>query len=305
MWHLDDPVADPAALATLVICEAARPTTTVLLSGIGAEELFAGYPRHRAALLGEHYQRIPRWLRAEVVEPLAARLPAGRPGRLLGPSRKARKFVRGASLPFEERYLSFSSYFDGAETAALVPGAAGIDPWDRHRTVLERTRGQHPLRRMTHLDLLTFLPSLNLAYTDRASMAASVEVRVPYLDHRIVEWSRRLPVDHLLEGSRSKRVLKAVAERYLPRDLVHRRKAGFQAPVRAWVNGPLRPMIQELLSEERLQRRGVLEPGEVGRIVDATWAGREDNALRIWAFLTFEIWATTFLDGDGAAPAAV
>ncbi|MHB1193069.1 MAG: asparagine synthase (glutamine-hydrolyzing) [Longimicrobiales bacterium] len=302
VWHLDDPVADPAALATWLICAAARPTTTVLLAGMGAEELFAGYPRHRAVLLAERYARVPGWLRRGVVEAVVARLPAGRAGRWLALSRRAKKFTASAALPFEERYLGYAGYYAPDELAALAPALPHEGAYGRHREHLARSRGLDPVARMTHLDLNTFLPSLNLAYTDRASMAASVEVRVPLLDHRVVEYVQGLPSALKLRGGRGKAVLKDVAARHLPRAVTERPKAGFQAPVRAWVSRDLKGRIQEVLSPERIRARGVLDPDAVWRVIRGQWEGREDNALRIWAFLTFELWAATFLDGDGGAP---
>jgi asparagine synthase (glutamine-hydrolysing) len=299
IWHLDDPVADPAALATFRICAAAKPTTTVLLAGMGAEELFAGYPRHRAALLAERYRAVPGFVRRGLVEPLVARLPAGRPGRWMGFSRRAKKFAASAALDFEDRYLGYAGYYGPAALASLAPSLPTDRAYDRHRTYLDRTAGMDPVARMTYLDLNTFLPSLNLVYTDRASMAASVEVRVPLVDHRVVELAQTFPSSLKLRGSESKAVLKDVALRFLPRDVVHRKKAGFQAPIRAWVGRDLRGRIEDLLAPDTIRRRGWLDAPGVGRLLDDQWSGREDNALRIWALLGLELWARTFLDGDG------
>jgi asparagine synthase (glutamine-hydrolysing) len=301
VWHLDDPVADPAAIATYLICRAARSSATVMLSGMGAEELYAGYPRHRAVLLAERYNRIPGLLREHVVEAIVERLPASRPGPWMRVGRNAKKFVKGAARPFEQRYLSYLSYYDADELSRVLKTPAG-DPWGRHGELLRETRGMDPVARMSRLDLQTFLPGLNLAYTDRASMAASVEVRVPLLDHRVVEYVTGLPSDMKLRGGDSKWILKQVALRHVPEEIVRRPKAGFAAPVRAWVQGPLRPMIHELLDRDRLRERGWLDPEGVWQVLEAQWAGREDNALRIWAFLTLELWAATFLDRDGSAP---
>jgi asparagine synthase (glutamine-hydrolysing) len=306
VWHADDPVSDPAALSTYVICEAARSEATVMLAGMGAEELFAGYPRHRATLVGERYARLPRVLRRSVVEPLVRRLPGARPGPFLRPFRNLKKFARSAGRPFEERYLGFVSYYDADELDTLLSGEVARegeeDPWARHRAHLDRSVGMDPVFRMTHLDLHTFLPNLNLAYTDRASMAASVEVRVPLVDHRLVEAVARLPSRFKLRRGRSKWVLREVAARHLPREIVERAKTGFAAPVRSWTRGVLRPVIGELLSPERVRRRGFLDPDAVGRVVADLQEGREDNALRVWALLTLELWASTFLDGDGSSP---
>jgi asparagine synthase (glutamine-hydrolysing) len=217
--------------------------------------------------------------------------------------RNAKKFVRSAELDFEDRYLGYRTYYTPAELAGLVgSGATGV--LDRHRAILASTAGRDPLTRMTHLDLKTFLPNLNLAYTDVASMASSVEVRVPLLDHRVVEYVMGLPPDMKIRGRTQKYVLKRLAERYLPRDVVYRKKTGFAGPVRGWVQNELRPMIGDVLSRDRLRRRGILDADEVWRVIEAGWSGREDNALRIWAYLTFELWAETYVDGDGELPVA-
>lgn len=297
-WHFDDPVADPAALSTYLICRAARERATVMLAGMGAEELFGGYGRHRATLLAEGYRRIPRVLRRGFIEPMVEALPAARPGRMMATVRNAKKFVRSAGLDFEDRYLGYRTYYSPAELDRMVrSGAGGV--LDRHRAILSSSAGRDPLTRMIHLDLKTFLPNLNLAYTDVASMATSVEVRVPLLDHRVVEYVMGLGPGLKIRGRTQKYVLKRLAERYLPRDVVYRKKTGFAGPVRGWVQNELRPMIGDLLSRDRLARRGVLDPDQVWRVIEDGWSGREDNALRIWAYLTFELWAETWLDGDG------
>jgi asparagine synthase (glutamine-hydrolysing) len=303
IWHLDDPVADPAALSTYLICRAAKQHATVMLAGMGAEELFGGYGRHRAALLAERYRRAPRVLRRGFIEPAVEALPAARPGPFMATVRNAKKFVRSAGLDFEDRYLGYRTYYSPDDLGAMVrSGASGV--LDRHRSILASSAGLDPLTRMIHLDLKTFLPNLNLAYTDLASMAASVEVRVPLLDHRVVEYVMGLPAGLKIRGRTQKYVLKRVADRYLPRDVVYRRKTGFAGPVRGWVQNELRPMIHDLLSRDRLQRRGVLDPTAVWRVIEDGWSGREDNALRIWAFLTFELWAETYLDRDGEVAVA-
>ena len=303
VWHMDDPIADPAALSTYLICRAARERATVMLSGMGAEELFAGYGRHRAALLGERYRRIPSFLRRGFIEPIIEALPAARPGPLMATVRNAKKFIRSAGEGFEDRYLGYRTYYTEAELEALA-GAGARQALAGHRAILAESRGADPVTRMTHLDLKTFLPNLNLAYTDAASMAAGVEVRVPLLDHEVVEYVARLPSSLKIRGRTQKYVLKRVAERHLPRSIVHRRKAGFGGPVRGWVQNELRPMIGDLLSPERVRRRGVLDERVVRDVLERGWAGEEDNALKVWAFLTFELWASTFLEADGAVPVA-
>jgi asparagine synthase (glutamine-hydrolysing) len=305
VWHMDDPIADPAAIATFLICRAAKEHATVMLSGMGAEELFGGYRRYRAATMADMYQRAPSWARA-ATRAAVSRLPASRPGPFLALARNAKKFLSAAELPFEERYLRLVSHFGPAELTGLLTNPAPVrDLYSTHRPYLEKAAGLHPIKRSTYLDLKTFLPNHNLAYTDRGSMAASIEVRVPIIDHRIVEFVRTLPTRELVHGSKQKYVLKRTAERVVPRSIVWREKSGFGLPIRSWLKRQLRPLVSELLSEATVRNRGFFEPAAVRRLMDDVWAGREDNAVRIWALLTMEIWARTYLDSDGLKPATL
>ena len=237
VWHLEEPVADPAAISTYLICRAARERMPVMLSGIGGDEVFAGYPRYLAYRISPS----PR-------PPAAPRAPAGRAQRLGSrTSRAARATARPAPQPVEvharrrdcrplERYLSFSSYY----TTTRAPGAAHAGASARRSATTTRSPATAPISTRppastssagcctsTHK---TFLPCLNLTYTDKMSMAASVEVRVPLLDDELVALAARIPSSLKLHGTRRKYVFKKSQERVLPHDIVWRRKAGFGAP---------------------------------------------------------------------------
>ena len=299
IWHLDEPVADPAAIATYLICSAARQKVTVILSGMGGDEIFAGYPRHLAAQLGRAFEHLPVALRRSLRHLIDAHLTLGRPGRLRGPRRNLMKLARGLDAAPWDRYLTYSSYYLRPElTALLGPDVRTRDPFRRHRAYLEEVRGEHWLNQLLYLDIKTFLPCLNLAYTDKMSMAASAEVRVPLLDNALVDLSGRIPPELKLHGLTRKYLFKRSMEDVLPREVIYRRKAGFGAPVRAWLVGELKPMLDDLLSPETVKRRGLFDPVEVTRLLAANRAGVEDNALRIWALLTLELWQRTFLDAE-------
>ena len=301
IWHLDEPVGDPAAIATYLICSAARRKLTVILSGMGGDEIFAGYPRHLAAQLGRTFERLPLPLRGSLRRLIEARLTLGQPGRLRGPRRNLMKLARGLDAAPWDRYLTYSSYYLAPELAALLhPDVPAGDPFRRHREYLEEVRGEHWLNQLLYLDIKTFLPCLNLAYTDKMSMAASAEVRVPLLDNAVVDLSGRIPPELKLHGLTRKYLFKRSMEDVLPREVIYRRKAGFGAPVRAWLVNDLEPMLDDLLSPDAVKRRGLFEPAEVRRLIAANRAGTEDNALRIWALLTLELWQQTFLDADAA-----
>lgn len=297
VFAMDEPVADPAIITSFLICREARETLTVLLSGMGGDELFAGYPRHKAMRLANYYNAVP----AAMTRPVVDRLPATRPGRLNAPLRNLKKLAKSAAMPWTDRYLGFGTYFTDAEkqrlySPSLREATAGMDAYREHRRHLARVATEDPLNQLLYLDLKTFLPCLNLTYTDKTSMAVALEARVPFLDHEFVALAGRVPPELKLKGLHSKYVLKRAAESRLPREIVWRKKAGFRAPVRAWLANELRPMVDELLSPERVARRGYFDYSEVRRIVDDNLSGREDNSLKVYQLLTLELWHEAFLD---------
>jgi asparagine synthase (glutamine-hydrolysing) len=301
VWHLEEPVADPAAISTYLICRAARADMSVMLSGIGADEIFAGYPRYLAYRLSHVFDGIPRPA-ARALEHGAGRLiKPGSPGRLRGPRRNLWKFMRGAGQRPLERYLAFSSYYTTTELDELLaPQLAGeldgYDPVQTRRAYLNRDVGGDELSRLLYLDAKTFLPCLNLTYTDKMSMAASVEVRVPLLDDELVDLAARIPSNLKLKGWRRKYIFKRSQERTLPHDIVWRRKAGFGAPIRSWLVKDLAPLMDDLLSERALRDRGLVAPATVRRLRADNAAGRADNSLQIYALISLELWCRTFLD---------
>src|SRR6185436_578078 len=153
------------------------------------------------------------------------------------------------------------------------------------------------LTRMCLNDTHIFLPEHNLTYSDKAAMAASIETRPPLTDHRLVERMFTLAPHYRIRQNTQKYLLKKVAERYLPRGIVHRPKAPFNSPLRAWMRGPLAGMVDELLSESSLRARGLYEPGYVRALIENDRAGLQDNGMVLWSLLTFEIWFRTFFNG--------
>ncbi|HYY93115.1 MAG TPA: asparagine synthase (glutamine-hydrolyzing), partial [Pyrinomonadaceae bacterium] len=283
--QLEMPVID-MAISSYLVSREARETLTVMLSGMGGDEVFAGYPRQLAMSLAGALDPVPTALRRPAMRAVAGALPGGRAGRLNAPLRNAKKFARSAALDFEARYMGFGTYFTDEAKQKLYSdemreATRGLDAYYLHRRYFERCSKAAPLNRLLYVDMKTFLPCLNLDYTDRTSMAATLEVRVPLLNHELVELAARMPPRLKLRGLRRKYILKRAAESLLPREVVWRRKAGFGAPIRAWLRGPLRPLVAEMLSEETVRRRGLFRPEEVRRIVEANDSGREDYNLQI------------------------
>jgi asparagine synthase (glutamine-hydrolysing) len=208
--------------------------------------------------------------------------------------------MRSSGLDPLEKYLSFSSYYSASELAQLLsPGAVPdqYDPLALHRSYLDHGGGgADDLSRLLYLDLKTFLPCLNLTYTDKLSMAASVEVRVPLLDDELVALAARIPSSLKLKRWRRKYIFKRSQEGTLPRNVIWRRKAGFGAPVRSWLVGDLAPLADELLSPQTLKDRGLVDPDVVRRLRQENDSGVADNSLRLYALMTLELWSRTFLD---------
>lgn len=297
VYHMDEPVADPAIITSYLICRTARERLTVLLSGMGGDEVFAGYPRHAAVKIAEAYNLIPQFLS----KPVVAALPGAKPGKFTALFRNTKKLARSAALPERERYLGFGTYFTEDEKRAMYTGelqeaASGFDAYEQHQKYFDRVSGEDFINQMLYVDLKTFLPCLNLTYTDKTSMAASMEVRVPLLDHELIELAARMPARLKLKGLTGKHILKRAAEAWLPREIIHRKKAGFSAPVRAWLVRDLRDMVEDLLSESNINRRGYFNYQSVRRLIDENLAGREDNNLKIFQLLTLELWHRTFID---------
>src|SRR5882724_4448324 len=301
IYHMDEPVADPAIIASYLVCKAARETLTVLLSGVGGDEVFAGYPRLLAMKLAGALEPLLGSLRQPAFKLVAELLPGGRPGRFTGPLRNAKKFARSGALDFEDRYLGYGTYFTDADktslyTPELNEATRDLDAYAEHRRYLARQRQAAPLNRLLYLDLKTFLPCLNLTYTDKTSMAANLEVRVPFLNIEILKLAARMPPNLKLRGLKRKYILKRALERLLPKELVWRKKAGFGAPIRSWLRGPLQPMVDELLSEEAVKRRGLFKPAEVRRVIDENLSGHEDYNLQVFQLLVLELWQRQFMD---------
>jgi asparagine synthase (glutamine-hydrolysing) len=297
--HIEMPVID-MAISSYLVSAKARETLTVMLSGMGGDEVFAGYPRQMAMRLAGALDPVPTAVRRPFMRAVAGVLPGGRPGRFTALLRNAKKFARSGALDFEERYLGFGTYFDDAQKGRLYAegmreATEGLDAYRHHRRYFGRAARAAPLNRLLYVDMKTFLPCLNLAYTDKTSMAATLEVRVPFLNHELVELAARMPPGLKLRGLRRKYILKRAAEKLLPREVVWRKKAGFGAPIRAWLRGPLRPLVEEMLSEEQVRRRGLFRPEEVRRVVDANLSGREDYNLQVLQLLTLEMWHREFI----------
>jgi asparagine synthase (glutamine-hydrolysing) len=305
VWHMDEPTADPAILTAYLVCREARKQSTVLLSGVGGDELFAGYRKHVAHYWAEGYGRVPSFVRG-VAETALGALPSLRGTPVKGQLRLAKKMARSASLNPVDRFITNCTYLDDVQKMELYAtefAASATDPAGQHRAAFERVRDADFLHQMLYLDSKIFMTSLNLTYNDKMSMASSVEVRVPFLDRELAEFvAWNVPPDLKLKGflqPTTKHILREAMRDVLPREVLRQPKAGFAAPVDYWLAHDLKEMVDDLLAETQIRKRGLFRPESVRRFVDEHRSGHKDWSMQIWQFLTLELWMQTFLDGGG------
>jgi len=295
LWHMDEPIADSAFVTTYLVAEFARREVTVILSGVGGDELFGGYRRY----LGEQYMKyfglLPAPVRRAAVA-LADRLPSDRHSKLLNLSRYAKHFLGTANLPFEERYRAYVGVFRPDEAHDLLATRSG-KRIDALGVAFEAATGTDAINRMFAVDALTQLPDDLLLLTDKMTMATSLECRVPLLDHELVELAARIPGGAKVAGGELKHVMKKALDGVLPREILNRSKRGFGAPMGAWLKAELLDLLESALSRESVESRGFLRYAPIRRLIDDHHANRVDGTDRLLALLNFEIWCRVYLDG--------
>jgi len=293
VYQLDEPQADPASLNVFFISELARRHgIKVLLSGAGGDDLFTGYRRHRALNVDTIWDHTPSHLRRYLAH-FGGLLPAHPP--IL---RRAGKFLGAARMDGNER---LASYFDWTSPEAVrslfrpeIAARLTEEPLLESLKAMPATATR--LQRMLLLEQKHFLADHNLNYTDKMSMAAGVEVRVPFLDSDVVRLAARIPDHYRQNGSTGKWILKKAMEGVLPDGVIYRPKTGFGAPLRAWLLGPLKGMAHDLLSPESLTRRGLFDPRIVARMMTRNEQGRADYSYSILSLMCVELWCREFID---------
>ncbi|MDO8607365.1 MAG: asparagine synthase (glutamine-hydrolyzing) [Phaeospirillum sp.] len=281
-----EPFGNPTALLIGDLSRKARQHVTVALVGDGGDEVFGGYPRYQGGLLAARWRRIPAILRRGLIEPMVSLLPESSSGNHT--LRRIREFVAGAGLSDAEMYASWVEYFTPEERRALLGG--GRPP--RPIAELYRATGRaNALDAMQETDLLSFLPGNLMAYGDAMSMTHALELRLPLLDHRLIEQVQTLSAGCRFAAGK-KTLLKAAARRLLPTEIVDRPKLGFNPPMGLWLRNELAPMVRERLVPERMAALG-LEWAAVEALLGEHRAGRRDCSLSVWALLVLERWDAT------------
>ncbi|EDP69550.1 putative asparagine synthetase [Flavobacteriales bacterium ALC-1] len=296
---LDEPIGDPAAINTYLICKKAREKgVKVLLSGMGADEIFFGYQRHKALLYAKRYNQLPQLLKF-IIKKAVNLLPVKIFGKGIILTRWAKRFLNFASLPIDEAYMRSYSYYNKGELKELLKDVDNIDIdyiFKHHKVTFNEKFKDDIVNQVCNTDIQMFMNGLNLTYTDRASMAASVEVRVPFIDKKVVEYAMSIPAKYKFNKNQTKYILKKAAEKHLDKDIIYRKKASFGAPIRSWISNELKPMVDDLLSKERMNKRGIFNYEFVAKLIERDRLGKEDNAYQIYQLLTIELWMQAYVD---------
>lgn len=300
--HFDEPFADSSAIPTFAVAQATARHVKVVLSGIGGDETFAGYPRYLGVRLSEGYGRLPRWLRSVA----GTHLP-----RLVRQSEVSRnwgdwiqRFIAGADRPLPDRYIGWTRFFAEEDLTHLATPAL------RHRWQPDAEAGRRaafadhahhdPLDGAFRVDLCTYLPDDLLVMADRMSMAHSLELRAPFCDHRVIEESLRIPPRMKIPGFRLKGLLKTAFADVLPPQVLSHRKQGFMIPLGRWLRADLRDLMEDLLAPGCLRSRGLFVPDAVEALKREHLCGARSHSDRLWTLMIAELWMRQYLDASGA-----
>ena len=301
---MDEPLGDPAMLPTYLISRFARENVKVALSGEGGDELFGGYPTYMGHRVAEYFLRIPKVLRKGALARLIARLPGA------GGAVPVGLFIRRLFDHVEDRPAHRHHTWLGAFSPAIVQQLFSREWREQHGNcdlfepadaILEGAQFEDSLMSLLFMDFHMYLGDDLLVKLDRASMACSLELRTPFLDQRLVEFTTGLPVAFKMRGLRTKYLFKKALEGRLPSRILYRQKRGFSVPVGQWMRAELKPVVQKVLAREKLARDGIFDPDAVHRLLEEHWSRRTDHRRGLWALLMFQIWHDRWVRGSGGA----
>jgi asparagine synthase (glutamine-hydrolysing) len=305
-WHYDEPQAEPTSVLVYQLSEFTKRHVKVAVGGTGGDEIFFGYPRHRAVRLLEYYRRLPRFVRTQLVERVVARWPESTSGSRF--AKRVRRFVRGAHQSPAEAYLGWVSLIQPAVRSTLLSDRvrhAADDPSGERflRDYLTDEGGDDLLNQAAAIDVGGYLPEYQLVYMDRMTMAQGLELRSPLCDVELVSYVMSLPTSYRLRGLRSKHILKEVARAWVPQSIVDRPKVGFDSPIGQWIKDELRPFFQAFLGRDQVSRSGLIDGVQAERLLAEHLGGARDHSLQLWALLALESWYRMYIEDrvvDGA-----
>jgi asparagine synthase (glutamine-hydrolysing) len=294
VWHAEEPTADSSMIPLYYLAQMARQHVTMALSGDGADEILAGYETYQAYYAQRLYRLLPGFIRRGILAPLIHQLPNS--DKKVSLDFKLKRFVSGAELDPEAAHAYWRTIFDEPGkrllyTEAVSAAINGADTLELYRTAFARSNARHPLNRMLYVDTRFYLPNDMLVKMDRMTMAHSLEARVPYLDYRLVEFAASIPPWLKLKEYRHKKyLLKAILSKYLPAEVLWRKKQGFNVPKGVWLKNELKEFVFDHLSASCLKEMGLFRPEIVQQILQMHAAGKRDYSHQIWGLLSLSLW---------------
>jgi asparagine synthase (glutamine-hydrolysing) len=302
--HVDQPFANPTAAIVYQLSAAARRHVTVALSGTGGDEMFAGYPRYRGMAVYNAYAGLPAGLRRRLSVAAEQHLSDATDGRTT--ANRLRRFLAGGALPFDDCYIHLLKATDDDRKAALLSPAvrdslAGGDEFGFLRQALAGGRRRR-LDRLMLADLVGYLPGNQLVYGDRMSMAASLELRVPFVDQEIVKLASSITLGQKLRHLDTKGLFRKAMEPHLPADVLKRPKRGLNLPIALWFRHDMAPWLRQRLAREELDKHGLFEGAGIERLLSEHEGGRRDNSLSLWALAVFQTWYDMYVDHESPSP---
>ena len=300
LTFLDEPLGDVSVFPVFLVSQMAREHVTVALAGDGGDELFAGYDHYLADKVATHYGRLPAFLHGNVIAPLLRAYPPS--NRKKGLVNRLKRFADGLRYPPELAHARWMIYMGPAEKQALFTEELESQRprSDVHAHVtqyLYRNGSAGRLEDQLYADLKTYLVDDLLVKVDRMSMAVSLEARVPFLDHEVVEFAARIPAALKLRGFTRKHILRKAVGHLLPPAILTRGKEGFSIPMKNWLRGELKPMMLDLLSADRLRRQGWFQGAYVEHLISEHLQGRANHSHRLWPLMVFQLWCDRYLTG--------
>ncbi len=293
VWHLDEPLGDPTAIPLYLLARAVGSQVKVVLSGEGADEVFAGYDIYHEPRAVARFQALPSFLRQRILHPLLMSFPEGTPGKDL---------ARRANTDISLRYFGVGKTFSEAEKHRLYSddyaGSHKMDPREVTRAYFERVNGLDPLDKMLYFDTKVWLPEDTLLKADKMTMAHSLELRVPWLDHHLVEFAAAIPHHFKLRENTVKYILRVALDGLLSPRTLSRRKIGFPVPLRFWLRGTLGETAERIILGKRARERGYFTPAAVRDLIGETPGGSSVHGRKIYTLLILELWHRIFIDGD-------
>jgi len=298
----DEPFADDSAIPSYFVCKTARENVTVALSGLGGDEVFAGYERYLGFTVSSWFRRLPHFVREGMIRSLIEGLSERADGHYTVNHMK--RFVRSSSLTPDECYLGFINKVTPGIRESLFTDR---DQFELHRLFCQDqllgcfnsanvSGSPDSLNRALYFDIKTYLPEDILAVTDRMSMQHGLEVRVPFLDHKFIEFCTSIPIDMKIKWLKKKYLLKKAVRDLLPREVIDHRKQGFVGPMTSWLKNELKPFVHDTLSETNLRKHNLLNYETVQKILEEHFSGKEIHDTLIWSMVIFQTWYDIYID---------